>query len=111
MPLLDTQTPTHLDDMGFRVTHFCFLYRLGTDGEDMFEKTPVRSTPQKVFAHQHERGQIRDGVGRKMVELSTEEIQESLEEGVRRERKTPVDVGGEQYALTRSRLRLCLPLR
>ena len=85
LSLLDTQTPTHLHDMGFRVTRFRFLHRLGSDGEDMFEKNPVRSTPQKVFTHRHERGQIRDGVGRKMVELSTEEIQESPKEGVRRE--------------------------
>ena len=46
-----------------------------------------------------------------MVEVNTEEIQESPEEGVRRKRKTPVDVGSEQYTLTRSRLRLHLPLR
>ena len=84
MPLLDTQTPTHLDDMGLRVTRFCFLHRLGTDGENMFEKAPVRSTPQKVFTHRHERGKVRDGIGRKMVELGTEEVQETPEEGVRR---------------------------
>ena len=46
-----------------------------------------------------------------MVELSTEEVQEAPEEGVRRERKTPVDMGGEQYTLTRSRLWLRLTLR
>lgn len=61
----------------------------------MFDKTLVRSTPQEVFKHRHKRGQIRDGVGRKMVELSTEEIQESPEEGVRRKRKTSVDMGGK----------------
>ena len=61
----------------------------------MFEKTPVRSTPQEVFTHRNECGHIRDSVGRKMVELSTEEIQESPEEGVRRKRETSVDVGGE----------------
>ena len=111
MPLLDTQTPTHLDDMGLRVTRFRFLHRLRTDGEDMFEKIPVRSTPQKVYTHRHKRGEVRDGTGRKMVELGTEEVQEAPEEGVRRERKTPVDVGGEQYTLTWSRLRLHLPFR
>ena len=46
-----------------------------------------------------------------MVELGTEEVQEAPEEGVRREQKTLVDVGGEEYTLTRSRLRLRLPLR
>lgn len=98
MPLLDTQT-THLDDMGLRVTCFRFLHRLGTDGEDMFEKTLVRSTPQKVFTHRHECGKVRDGIGRKMVELVTQEVQEAPEEGMRRERKNPVDMGGEQYTL------------
>ena len=93
--------------MGFRVTHFCFLHPLGTDGENMFVKTPVRSTPQKVFTNRHERGKIRDGIGRKMVELGTEEVQETPEEGVRRKREAPVDVGGEQYTLTRSMLEIC----
>ena len=46
-----------------------------------------------------------------MVELGTEEVQETPEEGVRTKREAPVDVGGEQYTLTRSRLRLHLPLR
>ena len=81
------------------------------DGEDMFEKAPVRSTPQEVFTHQHECGKVHDGIGRKMVELGTEEVQETPEEGVRRKRVAPFDMGGEQYTLTRSRLRLHLPLR
>ena len=45
----------------------------------MFEETPVRLTSQKVFTHRHERGQVRDGIGIKMVELGTEEVQEALE--------------------------------
>ena len=45
------------------------------------------------------------------MELGTEEVQEAPEEGVWRKREAPVDVGGEQYTLTRSRLRLHLPLR
>ena len=100
-----------MNDMCFLVTRVCFLHRLRTDGENMFEKAPVRSTPQKVFTHRHERGKVRDGIGRKMVELGTEEVQEAPEEGVRRKRKSPVNMGGEQYTLTRSRLRLHLPLR
>ena len=59
----------------------------------MFEKAPMRSTPQKVFTHRNERGQVRDGIGRKMVELGTEEVQEAPEEGVRRKREAPVDMG------------------
>ena len=73
--------------MGFLVTRFRFFHRLGTDGENMFEKTIVRSTTQKVFTHRHERGKVRDGIGRKMVELGTEEVQEAPEEGVWREQK------------------------
>ena len=50
LPLLDTQTPTHVSDMCFLVTRICFLHRLRADGENVLEKTPVRSTPQK-FSH------------------------------------------------------------
>ena len=96
--------------MGFLVARICFLHRLRTDGENMFEKTLVRSTPQKVLTHRHERDKIRDGIGRKMMELGTEEIQDAPEEGARRKREAPIDVGGEQYTLTWSRLRLHLPL-
>ena len=46
-----------------------------------------------------------------MVELSTKKVQEPPEESMRRKRKTAVDVGGEQNALTRSRLGTHLPLR
>ena len=84
LPLLDTQTPTHLNDMGFLVARIFFRYRLRTDGENMLEKTRVRSTPKKVFTHRHEGSKVRDGIGRKVMELCTKEIQESLEEGERR---------------------------
>ena len=84
LPLLDTQTPTHLNDMGFLITRVCFLHQLRTDGGNVLEKTPVRSTPQKVLAHRHECSKVRDGIGRKMMELGTEEFQEAPEEGVRR---------------------------
>ena len=46
-----------------------------------------------------------------MVELGAKKLQEPPEERMRRKRKTLVDVGGKQYALTRSRMRLRLPLR
>ena len=62
----------------------------------MFEKTPVRSTPQKVLTHRHKHGKVHDGIGRKMMELGTEEVQEAPEEGVRGKREAPVYVGGEQ---------------
>ena len=74
LPFLNTQTPTHLDNMGFLIVRVRFLHCLGADGENVLEKTPVRSTPQEILAHGYERGKIRDGVGSKMMELGPEEI-------------------------------------
>ena len=110
LPLLDTQTPTHLDNVGFLVIRICFLHRLGSDGENVLEKTPVRSTPQESLAHGNERSKICDGVGSEMMELSPEEIQETSKEGVWRKRETAVDMGGKQNTLTRLRLWLRFPL-
>ena len=45
------------------------------------------------------------------MELSPEEIQETSKEGVWRKQEATVNVGGEQNALTRSRLRFRFPLR
>ena len=45
------------------------------------------------------------------MELGTEEVQEAPEERVQRTREALINVGGEQYTLTRSRLWLHLPLR
>ncbi len=84
LPLLDTQTPTHLDNMGFLVIRVRFLHCLGAGGENVLEKTPVWSTPQEILAHGHERGKICDGVGRKMMELDPEEIQEAPKKRVQR---------------------------
>ena len=111
LPLLNTQTPTHLDNMGFLVVRVRFLHCLGADGKDVLEKTPVRSTPQEILAHGHECSKICDGVGSKMMELGPKEIQETPKEGVWRKREAAVDMGGEQNALTRSRLRFRFPLR
>ena len=97
--------------MGFLVVRVRFLHCLGADGENVLEKTPVRSTPQEILAHGHERGKIFDGVGRKMMELGPEEIQETPEKRMRRKRETTVDMGGEQNALAQSGLRFRLPLR
>ena len=75
LPLLDTQTPTHLDNVCFLVTHVSFLYRLGADSENVLEKTPVWWTTKKILTHRHERGKVCDGVGRKVVELGYDEVQ------------------------------------
>ena len=55
-PLLNTQTPTHLDNMGFLVVRVRFLHCLGADSENVLKKTPVRSTPQEILAHRHKCG-------------------------------------------------------
>ena len=81
--------------MGFLVVRVRFLHCLGADGENVLEKTPVRSTPQEILAHGYERGKIRDGVGSKMMELGPKEIQETPKEGVWRKQEATVDMGGE----------------
>ena len=45
------------------------------------------------------------------MELGTKKVQETPEKRVWGKGETAVDMGGEQNALTRSRLRLRLPLR
>ena len=97
--------------MSFLIVRVRFLHCLGADGENVLEKTPVRSTPQKILAHGHECGKVCDGVGSEMMELSPEEIQETSKEGVWRKRETAVDMSGKQNTLTRSRLWLRFPLR
>ena len=97
--------------MGLLVDQVRFLHCLGADGENVLEKTPVRSTPQEILAHGYERGKIRDGVGSKMMKLGPKEIQETPKEGVWRKREAAVDMSGEQNTLTRSRLWLRFPLR
>ena len=77
----------------------------------VLEKTPVRSTTQEVFTHGHNRGEIRNGVGRKVMELSSEKFQEAPKKRMRRKGETMVDVGSKEDALTRPRLGLHLPLR
>ena len=94
LPLLNTQTPTHLDNMGFLVVRVRFFHCFGADGENVLEETPVRSTPQKIIAHGHECGKVCDGVGSEMVELSPKEIQEPTEENTRRQGEPTVYVSG-----------------
>jgi len=47
----------------------------------VLEKTPVQSTTQEVFIDGHKRGEARNGVGREMMELSSEKVQETAEKG------------------------------
>ena len=79
-PHLDPQATRHLDHPRPLVTRLGLFNRLGTASEDVFEKPPVRSTAQEVFAHGHESGQIDYGVRSEMVELSPKEVQKTPED-------------------------------
>ena len=61
----------------------------------MFEQTPVRSAAQEILTQGDIGSEVRDSVGREMVELSFEEVQECTKKGMWGQRKTAVDVSGE----------------
>ena len=94
--------------MRFLVDWVSFLHRLRSIGEYMLEKTPVRVAAQEIFAHGDESSKIQDSVWREMMDLSPEEVQKPSKERVWRQRKTALDVGGEENALTIMRLWLKL---
>ena len=49
---------------------------------------------QETLTHGNESSKVYDGVGSEVVELRSEEIQETPEERMGRQRKPSVDVGG-----------------
>ena len=65
----------------------------------IFELSPVRIATEEVLAKGDESHQVRNNIGRKMVELSTIEIEERTEEWVRGQRETSLDVGREEHPL------------
>ena len=79
--------------------------------ENVFEETPVWSTTQEILAHGHECSEVRDSVGGKVMKLCSKEVQEASEERMGRQRKTAVNMGGEQNTLTLLWSRLGLVLR
>ena len=74
----------------------------------MFEETPMRSTTQEILTHRHKCSQIYDDVGGKVMKLSSEKVQETPEKWMRGQRKTAVNMGREEDALTLLWLRLGL---
>ena len=72
----------------------------------MFEVSSVWSTAQEVFAQRNECSKVCDGVGREMVKLGIEKVQETSEQRMQRQGETTVDVGCKEDALTCPRLRL-----
>ena len=79
-PHLNPKTPTHLDHLRLFITRIGLLDRLRATRENVLEEAPVWSTTQEILAHGHEGSKVHDGVGGKVVELCSEEIQESSEE-------------------------------
>ena len=74
----------------------------------MLEQTPVRSATQKVLTHGYKGSKIGDRIWVEVVELRSEEIQETTEENTRWQRKPSVDVGSQKNTLTLFRLRMPL---
>lgn len=66
----------------------------------------MRLATQEVFTHGNECGKVRYGVQRKVVELSTEVIQEITKERVGWHRETWLHVGDEERALPWPRRKL-----
>ena len=77
-------TPTHLDHLRPFITRIGLLDRLRATRENVLEEAPVWSTAQEILAHRHEGNKVHDGVGGKVVELCSKEVQESSEERMRR---------------------------
>ena len=61
-------------------------------------------TTQETLAHHHIRRKICNGIGRKVVELRPEKVQETSEEWVRGQRETSLHMGGEEDPLAFARL-------
>src|SRR3954469_12562052 len=105
-PRLDRQASGQLDHLRPLVTRLGLFDRLGTAGEDMLKESPMGTTAQETLTQGNEGSQIHDGVGGKMVELRSEEVQETPEKGMRRQRKPAIDMGGKEHTLTIERLGL-----
>ena len=93
-PRLDRQAPAQLDHLRPLVTRLSLLDRLRTTGKDVFEESPMGSTTQESLTHGDESSKVDNGVGSEVVELRSEEILETPEERMGRQRKPSVDVGG-----------------
>src|SRR4051812_46544600 len=63
------------------------------------------TTTQETLTQGNESSKIYDGVGSEMMELRSEEVQKAPEKRMRRQRKTTINMGGEEDALTITRLR------
>ena len=84
---------------------------LGSGGKDVFEQTPMGRAADETLAQNYKGRKMGDGIRRKMVKLGPEVIHDALEERMRGQRKTSVDVAEEQDALPLPRHWLNLVLR
>ena len=65
----------------------------------MFEQTPMGRAADETLAQNYKGRNMGDGIRRKMVKLGPEVIHDALEERMRGQRKTSVDMAEEQDAL------------
>lgn len=77
-------------------------------GEYVFEEAPVRPTTQEVLTQRYKGGEICNGIGSKVVKLSSKEIQKPTEEKMRWQREPSIYMSRQEDTLTL--LRLWLPL-
>src|SRR3954467_10753178 len=110
-PCLDRQAPAQLDHLRPFVTRLGLFDRLRTASEDVLKESPMGAATQETLTQGNESSQIHDRVGSEVVELRSEEIQETPEKGMRRQRKPAIDMGGEEHTLTMKRLGLASPPR
>jgi hypothetical protein len=66
--------------------------------------------PKEVFAHRNKCSKVRDGVWRKVMDLSTKEIQEPAKEWMWRQGETSFHMSREENPLAVARRRLNLSL-
>ena len=84
-----------MDHLGFLVTRASLFHSLRAACGDVLKQTPVRPAAQEILTQGDKGSEVRDSVGREMVELSSEEVQKSTEKGMWGQGKTAVDMSGE----------------
>ena len=67
--------------------------------EEVAEERSAGSHPYEHLAEVDEDGRLEDGVGREVLKLKPELLQQQQEEGRDRQRQPTGDVGGEQHEL------------
>ena len=74
----------------------------------MFEEAPMRPTTQEILTQRYKGGEISNGIGGKVVKLSSKEIQKPSKEKMRWQREPSIYMSRQEDTLTLLRLRLTL---